>query len=308
MRAHSVAMAVLAAALCGGLLGRWTVVAGHGETQRLQAGAPAPPRGDAAGVPQPAWALRDAAISPVVGDDLGRESTRALKDPAYLRRLMDRFAGETDLDRRGALLAVLQSAANDDVLRFALQLADSTSPAARQDGLQLLQAFPLDRAPVRDLLVRQLRDERDPALLKQLVDMLTPTVLPTEDAAPVAAQLARLREHPDPDVRAASVLQTAQWDRGADLESLLHQAMLDPAAQVRQAAVAGVTASHLHSDRLKDSLLAIASDPSAASDERSAAVFALQEFPLDRGEYELYRQAAGETGPGAGDDDGEHTH
>jgi hypothetical protein len=236
-----------------------------------------------------------------VGDDLGRESTRALRDPAYLHSLMAQYASETDLDSRGALLAVLQSAANDEVLRFALSLADSPDPTTRQDGLALLQAYSLDVAEVRDLLTRQIADETDPAMLRQLVEMLTPAVVPTEDAAPMLEQLTHLRQHPDPDVRAASVLQSAQWDKGGDVEAFLHQAILDPVPQVRQAAIAGVTSSSARSDRLKDALLDIAGNPLSGDEERLSAIFALQSFALDRSEYAIYRQAAQ-----ANDHDDEH--
>ena len=159
------------------------------------------------------------------------------------------------------------------------------------EALELLKVFPLDDPEVRSLLVGQIDQEHDPAMLKNLVDMLTPTMVATEDAAPLVEQLARLREHPDPEVRAASVLQTSQWDRGGDLENILQQALLDPDTRVRQAAIAGVTSERVHSDRLKDMLLAIANDPQTSAEERSAALFALEGFALNRSEYELYRQA-----------------
>lgn len=297
LRQPAVVVALLAAAIGGGLVG--SRFAGHPASAAVEA-APSPPME----VPRTAQrsrsmhALRAATPAPV-GDDLGSESTRALREPAYLRELMARYAGETDPDRRGALLSVLQSAANDQVMAFALRLADDPDPRSRQDGLQLLQAFSLDRAPVRELLLRQIDDERDPDMLRQLVDTLTPAVLPVEDAAPIAERLARLRNHPDPGVRASSVLQSTQWDRQADMEPVLYEAMLDPEPQVQQAAIAGVNATLVHSPRLKDALLEMAGDDAIDRDQRAAAVFALQNFPLDRDEFELYRRVAMETGPAA---------
>lgn len=297
LRQPAVLVALLAAALGGGLVG--SQFAGP----RASAGADvAPSRAEE--VPRAAQPLRSArafraATAAPVGDDLGSESTRALRDPAYLRELMARYAGETDPDRRGALLAVLQSAANDQVMGFALRLAEDPDPQSRRDGLQLLQAFSLDRAPVRELLLRQIDSERDPGMLRQLVDTLTPAVLPVEDTAPIAERLVRLRSHPDPGVRASSVLQSTQWDRQADMEPVLYEAMLDPEPQVQQAAIAGVNATLAHSPRLKDALLEMAGNDAIDRDQRAAAVFALQNFPLDRDEYELYRRVAIETGPAA---------
>lgn len=221
---------------------------------------------------------------------------------ADLRELMRRYAAETELDKRGALLAILQANPNEEVKAFALALAASRDAAARQEGLELLKAFPLDDAKVRGFLVGQIDQEQDPAMLTKLVDMLSPTMVATEDAAPLVAQLARLREHPDPEVRAASILQSSQWDRGGDLENTLHSAMLDPDPRVRQAAIGGILAERVRSDRLKDMLLAIASDPKTGAEERNRAIFALEGFALNRAEYEVYRQAGrmgeGEDGHG----------
>ena len=243
--------------------------------------------------------------SRTVSDDLDGEVRRVRDDPAYLQRLLAMYAAETEPDTKGALLAVLRSAAvgNEEILRFALGLADNADPARRQDGLALLEAYPLDNAQVRELLTRQIGEESDPAMLGRLVGMLEAAVVPTEDAAPVVEQLTRLRRHPDPEVRAASVMQSISWDKGSDLEDILHRAILDPAPQVRQAAIGGVTASGARSPRLKDALLEIAANPGSGDDERFAAVLALQEFPLNRAEYAIYADAARATA-----DDGQDGH
>lgn len=232
--------------------------------------------------------------SPTVSDDLAGEIDRAMRDPAYLQRLLAMYASETEVDTRGALLAVLHGAAdgNEQILRFALDLADHTDPARRESGLALLEAYPLDNTDVRELLTRQISEENDPAMLGRLVGMLQAAVVPTEDAAPVAQQLARLRQHPDAEVRAVSVMQSISWDKGGNVEDVLHQAILDSAPQVRQAAIGGVTASGVRSARLKDALLEIAANPGSGDEERFAAVLALQDFPLDRAEYAIYTQAS----------------
>lgn len=285
------ASALLAAAVFGGIVG-------SSLTRASVAPAAAPGHRAATAVAAPAAATRRAAdlgeytYPARGGDSFDRNIQRARRDPAYLRELLGDYRYETELDRRGALLAVLQGVANQDVLRAGRELADSGDPRQRQLGLDLLKAFPLDVAEVRELLQRQLQDERDPAMLRQLVDMLAPTVIASEDAAPVLNRLDALRRHPDPAVRASSVLQSVQWNKGGDNEEILHQAILDPDAAVRQAAIAGVNASGARSDRLKDALLALAADPRSDGETRNAAVFALQNFAMNRAEYALYRQAA----------------
>lgn len=231
-------------------------------------------------------------------EEFAEKSQRARENPSHLQELMRQYAFEIDLDKRGALLAILQSMPNDEVRRFALQQAASSDPVLRREGLELLKAFPLDDSEVRDFLVDQIDREQDPAMLKELVDMLTPTMVATEDAAPLVEQLARLRGHPDPEVRAASVLQSSQWDKGRNLENTLQQALMDPDTRVRQAAIAGVTSERVRSQRLKDMLLTIANDPQTSNEERSAAIFALEGFALNRSEYELFRQAGDLAAPG----------
>lgn len=225
-------------------------------------------------------------------EDLGRQVARASADPVYLQQLLARYRGESEPDRKGAVLAVLQGVANQDVQRFALELAASPDPSTRRDGLALLSAYSVEEAPVRELLLRQMEQEQDPALLKTLVELLAPAPLASEDVAPMLGQLERLRQHADPGVRAAAVLQSAQWDKSAGVEDILQRALLDPEPQVREAAIAGVTSSATRSDRVKDALLDIASNPHSGREQQAAAVFALQNFELDRAEYQIYRDAA----------------
>lgn len=286
------ASALLAAAVFGGIVGSSLTRA----SVAPQAASAHPRNASARATPAIA-AQRGADLTAYTypargGDSFDRNIQRARRDPAYLRELLGNYRFETELDRRGALLAVLQGVANQDVLRAGRELADSGDPRQRQLGLDLLKAFPLDVAEVRELLQRQLQDERDPAMLKQLVDMLAPTVIASEDAAPVLNRLDALRRHPDPSVRASSVLQSVQWNKAGDNEDILHRAILDTDASVRQAAIAGINASGARSDRLKDALLALAADPRSDGETRNAAVFALQNFAMNRAEYALYRQAA----------------
>ncbi|QDH71104.1 hypothetical protein [Marilutibacter alkalisoli] len=285
-------IAIFGAIVIGGAMLAWSSISRRDD-------APSPQMAEKPG-PRAAGTMPDSRNrilppgSRTVSDDLDGEVGRALRDPAYLQKLLAMYASETDLDTKGALLAVLHGAANgnEEILRFALGLSDSADPARRQDGLALLEAYPLDNAEVRELLTRQISEENDPAMLGRLVGMLQAAVVPIEDAAPVAEQLTRLRQHPDPEVRAASLMQSVSWDKGGNLEDILHQAILDSAPQVRQAAIGGVTAAGVRSDRLKDALLEIAANPGSGDDERFAAVLALQDFPLDRAEYAIYLQAA----------------
>lgn len=219
------------------------------------------------------------------------DPTRLARDPAHVQRLLARYRNETETDRKGALLAILLGVGGPDVQRMGLELARSPDPAARRDGLALLAASSVEDTQVRALLVHNLQRERDPALLRQAVELLVPAPLPREDAAPMLDALAHLRAHDDAQVRAASVLQSAQWESTEAAEDLLHRALLDGQPEVREAAIAGVLSTAVRSERIKDALLAMASDPAAPQQQRSAAVSALHGFRLDRADHALYRQA-----------------
>jgi len=289
-------VALLTSALIGGLLGAaitrsWMTPA----TPQRGEGTTASPTPGRSGKPPQHSALADALAGDGPrsrgADDLDRNIRRAGQDPGYLRELLRRYSFETDLDRRGALLAILQGVANDEVLQLGRQLAGNPDPDMRRSGLALLKAFPLDVAEVRDTLAQQLREERDPALLKESIDMLAPAVVASEDAAPLLERLAALRSHADAEVRASAVLQSVRWNKRGDDAAILEAALLDPDIAVRRAAIAGIEASGARSDRLKIALLDIAGDARTESDLRRSAAFALQNFALDRDEYALYRDA-----------------
>lgn len=249
-----------------------------------------------------AYRAQDAGTDAGQGDTHRTAVERARRDPAYLRTLLGRFRGETSADRKAALLAILQGVGSDAVLQEAAAWAASADTSARADGLALLGGFPIAREEVRELLLRRLGEERDPALLRTLADMATPAVLPAEDSARLADGLRTLTTHADPGLRAAGLTQLAQWDRSPGLEERLHAALSDPSAEVRDAAIVGVGIGQARSERLKRALLAVLSDPDVSAQTRHSALFALQGFSLDRREYEIYRMASElstlEEGPG----------
>lgn len=283
--------ALLAAAALGFCAGRlWPGVA--------DPAARAAPAARTAGSPRSATALQApplaAAPAPGGAGDFDRAIRRAAQDPAQLRELLREYAFASELDRRGALLAVLQGVANDEVLEFGRQLAGNADPAVRGQGYALLRAFPLDRAQARAAVADGLRRETDPALLAELLAGLEPAVIADVDAAPLLERALALTRHPDPSVRASAVERSARWNRRDDSAALLERALLDPAPEVRAAAIAGIEASGARSPRLRDALLDLAGDAQAQAPLRRTAWFALQRFALEREEYALYRQADAE--------------
>lgn len=268
-------IAALLAALGGGLLvATW---------MRAPADAPPAPTTDAG---MAAAAAAEPAARPVAAS--------AWSGPGHAgsrQALMQRYANELDEDVRGALLAELQQHPDEALRDFALGLLAAPDADARLRGYELLAAFPLEDAAVRGAVVAGLGDERDPRVLARLAGLAVPTVLPASEAEPMADALRALAGHEDPDVRAQGVVQAAQWAAPGEAEPLLARALLDASPQVRQAGIAGTIATRARSPQIKDALLWIAGDAASDSEQRAAAVFALQWYRLDDAEYAIYRQA-----------------
>lgn len=243
--------------------------------------------------PQPAAAPQRSVDAEALAQ--GRESldvlqTRARTDPAYLASLLARLSVETELDSRGAVLAILAGAPNAQVLAYARTQLDSSDANARRNGLDLLKMFPMSDEAARTLVTDRLERETDPAALKSLVEALTPGLVADEDAAPVITRLTALAQHADADVRAQAVLQLSQWDNAENAENLLHRAFADPSLAVRRAALAAAIGSSAQSERLKQALFVVATDPAYDDADRSSALFALQRYRLSRAEHALYAQ------------------
>ena len=302
MRKRHSTPTLLAAAVLGAAVGAWlspqraAPPAAHATTS---AASPVSRDTTAPSISTAAMRTPKAAATPRASDvqalAQGSESLevlqrRAQTDPAYLQALLQRLSAATELDTRGALLAILAGAPNADVLAYARTQLDSADPQARRNALDLLKAFPMSDTAARELVTGRLERETDPTALKSLVEALTPSLVADEDAAPVVARLAELTRHADADVRAQSVLQYSQWDNATGAEATLHRSLHDPALAVRRAAIAGVIGSAARSERLKQALLDIATDPAYDDGDRGAALFALQRYPLNRAEHALYAQ------------------
>ncbi len=293
MKTSHLAALVIAAALCGA--GGFYLARQQSPATRIGADTSAN-AGETAGPFVPGMASPLPAASPGAFD-LGANVQRARDDAEYLRKLLADYRHATDADARGAKLAVLESIQNDEVRQAALDMAASSDRDTKLAGIALLKGFPLSDAKVRDFLTTQLAAERDPSTLQALVGIATPGSMASEDATPVADRLMQLTSHADPGVRSKSIVQAAVWEAdSARTRRMLEQALLDPSSEIRQAAISATLATRQNSPHLKDSLLSISMSPGTPDEERNAALFALQNFSLNRAEHELYTQAIAKYG------------
>lgn len=216
---------------------------------------------------------------------------KAQFDRAGLRSLIERFDRERDPKDRQLLKAVLSSIQSPDVLALSSRLATSADPAQRQDAFDILKQLSSNAPEVRQLLKQAMATEQSPAVLSQAIAALTPSVVAASEGEAIVGQLTSLAQHADPAVRSQSVLQLGQWDRSAQAEGRLQQALADQAPEVRQAAVTAIAEAGIRSDSMKSALIEILRNGSESPQVKDGALHALERFSLSKEEFALYSQA-----------------
>ncbi|HJV95931.1 MAG TPA: HEAT repeat domain-containing protein, partial [Albitalea sp.] len=217
--------------------------------------------------------------------------SQAEADPAVLRGLMQRYPGERDAAAKSRIRSVLASINKPEVIGFATQLAASGDPATRREGLEMLQHLAPDSPEVRKVVRNALATEQSPDILVAALGALGPAAAPSAESDGIVTQLRTLAQHADPTVRSQSVLQLAQWDKSGSAQATLSQALADPSAEVRQAAVFALAQSNIRSDSAKAALLAIAGNANESRPLRGSALQALERFEMSKEEHAVYSQA-----------------
>jgi HEAT repeat protein len=89
-----------------------------------------------------------------------------------------------------------------------------------------------------------------------------------------------LSQHSDPAVRRQSIVQLGQWDKNGEAIARLSQALADPSAEVRQAAIFVLAQSNPGSENAKAAILTIVKNDSESKQIRLSALQALDSFSL----------------------------
>ncbi|MES2014950.1 MAG: HEAT repeat domain-containing protein [Pseudomonadota bacterium] len=225
---------------------------------------------------------------------------KAQADPAALRSLIQRFDNERDPKARALLKTVLSNIASPHVVALSARLAASGDAQQRQDAFDMLKQLSSNAPEVRQLLTQAMATEQSPAILSQAIAALTPSVVAAGEADAIVSQLSALAQHADPSVRSQSVLQLGQWDKSAQAEGRLQQALADQAPEVRQAAVTAIGEAGIRSDSMKAALLEIVRNHDASVQLKDGALHALERFSLSKDEFALYSQARTDLDPRLG--------
>ena len=211
---------------------------------------------------------------------------------ADLRKWVDQHA-VLNRDAEGEFLALYSNIEMDpEAVAYAEELAINVDPARRRLGFLLLQRVSIPTAEVHELLVQSLTTEQNPTVLSQVILALGRAVPPPDETGAVVVPLRYLVDHADATVRAASVEMLALWDTPATAEVTLYRGLMDPAREVRLAAVTTVAASGIHSERLKATLLDMARDPNESLAVKANALTTLNtSFSLSDDEVASYQKS-----------------
>lgn len=155
----------------------------------------------------------------------------------------------------------------------ALAAVRMEDPGTRERVLALLAAAPL-------------------AHRAALLTALQPVPLAGEDLRPLMSALREVHDRGDAEQRATALVGMAQWDRSQAIAPLLRQGLYDEDPRVVQAAITAVALSNVRGQDVKEALLVLADDAAPDAESRAAAVAALRDFSLDRGEYAIFRRSA----------------
>ena len=163
--------------------------------------------------------------------------TSAVADAAALRVLVHRYDTERDPHAREMIKLLLSTIDKPEVFELSKRLAISGDAEKRRDGLELIQHLSPDSADLRNVVKQVLATEQMPSVLLQALSALKPVAVEPTEARQIVAQLDSLSYHADAAIRSQSILRLAQWDTNGDSTARLTQLLVDPAPNVRQAAV-----------------------------------------------------------------------
>ncbi|AXI01767.1 HEAT repeat domain-containing protein [Aquirhabdus parva] len=212
-------------------------------------------------------------------------------DPTAQQDVFLRFERANSKEEREQIKILLLSHPSPEVQAFALRLTKSSSPEQRADGYALLQSYGFSDPDVRTQLQQALNMERDPQVLRAVIQTLHYDPALTNESQGIVSRLGQLIQNPDPAIRSSSLVQLSQWQKGAELETAVYPALNDASVDVRQAAISTLLSSDIRSDRIKNSLMQIVNNNHETPTTRDIALNALGDYTLSPQEINTVMQA-----------------
>lgn len=213
---------------------------------------------------------------------------------ALRAEVLKRFEQETQPTAKQNLKFLLTSQPDPKVTEVAIGWAKHENVAARINGFNLLVSQ-MPSAEIYQLTRQAIEQEKDPKALAAAIWALRfpGEVLDPEQVQTVVPKLHTLTQHPDADVRAASIQRLAQWDKGRKYveQDVLRIVNSDTNSDTLMAAVGASSIVGLHSDELKRAFFKLIQNPNTNPELSGVTLWQMDRFLLTPSEYKTYMEA-----------------
>jgi hypothetical protein len=209
-------------------------------------------------------------------------------------RAIEAYLAETDPQRRDRLHSVLMFVDAQEVTDLGLQLASADDAVRRAEGYALLSNAQQEPGDALSTLIDGIKYEQNDIALAAAVNALMPNETPSrQEAARVVPELRRLTREASSAVRGDAVLALSRWDHSPQTEGVVYSALNSNDTHIRDAALTALVENPMQTDRIRDSLVGIATDDSADPELRWRALDVVGRYDItdqDRQALEQVRQ------------------
>ena len=208
---------------------------------------------------------------------------RIRQDPTLLTDILAEYRYNADPERAKRLAALIANLSSPQILATATELAYSSDPVSKRNGLELLSRIQPHNSEARDISIELLGVESDPDFLVATMNVLA---TPAADADTSQRQLLLdninlLSTHQEPSVRAHSIALLGRWAKNnPDVATTLVTGLSDDSSHVRARAATALRGISNPDTATITSLLYVLENPNEIKTTRQTAMLALQQMPL----------------------------
>ena len=227
--------------------------------------------------------LTTLAAAPMSDAEFQNLESMIRRDPTLLTDILAEYRYNTDPERAKRLAALIANLRDPQILATATELAYSSDPASKRNGLELLSRIQPHNSEARDISIELLSVESDPDFLVATMNVLA---TPAANADSSQKQLLLdnmnlLSTHQEPSVRAHSIALLGRWAKNnPDITTTLVTGLSDESSHVRARAATALRGIVDPDQQTIASLLNVLENPDELKTTRQTAMLALQQMPL----------------------------
>ena len=227
--------------------------------------------------------LTTLAATPLTDEEFSDLENRIRRDPSLLTDILAEYRYNTDPERAKRLAALIGKLKDPKILATATELAYSSDPQSKKNGLELLSRIQPHNSEARDISIELLGIESDPDFLVSTMNVLATPGTNASDAQKqlLLDNMALLSTHQEESVRAHSIALLGRWAKDdLAVTNTLTAALSDSSAHVRARAASALNGTGNSSDQVIYGLLAVLENPDEVKTTRQTAMLALQRLSL----------------------------